>query len=164
MLVGLPCWFYESREKKRFFRKIMAESAGYSKINFYLCRENKKSGSENCHKNLKRKELSRSNPVWSFFSHNKYWIVIIIGVLITGVVDENSFMKRVKLDMQISDLEEQIADFTAQYEKDQARLKDIRRNPRSITKIARENYFMKADDEDIFVLSDELPTSNETAQ
>ena len=38
-------------------------------------------------------------------------------------------------------------------------------NPSAITKIARERYFMKADDEDIFVLSDELPTTtNETAK
>ena len=55
-------------------------------------------------------------------SHNKYWIVIIIGVLITVVVDENSVMQRLKLDMQISDLKEQIADYNAQYERDQARL------------------------------------------
>ena len=123
-----------------------------------------KSGGENCRKNLKHKELSRSNPVWSFFSHNKYWIVIIIGVLITAVVDENSFMKRAKLELHIRDLQEQIAAYSAQYEKDQAQLKDIRRNPQSIRKIARERYFMKADDEDIFVLSDELPSSNETAQ
>ena len=99
-------------------------------------------------------------------SHNKYWIVIIIGVLITVVVDENSVMQRLKLDMQISDLKEQIADYNAQYERDQARLKDLRRNPHAIAKIARERYFMKADDEDIFVLSDELPTAteNETAK
>ena len=99
-------------------------------------------------------------------SHNKYWIVIIISVLITVVVDENSVMQRLKLDMQISDLKEQIADYNAQYERDQARLKDLRRNPHAITKIARERYFMKADDEDIFVLSDELPTAteNETAK
>ena len=45
--------------------------------------------------------MSRSNPVWSFISHNKYWLVIIIGLLITCVIDENSVMKRVKLEMQI---------------------------------------------------------------
>lgn len=99
--------------------------------------------------------LSRSNPIWSFLSHNKYWIVIIIGVLITVVVDENSVMQRLKLDMQISDLKEQIADYNAQYERDQARLKDLRRNPHAITKIARERYFMKAEDEDIFVFSEQ---------
>jgi cell division protein FtsB len=109
--------------------------------------------------------MSRSNPVWSFISHNKYWLVIIIGLLITGVVDENSFMKRMKLDMQIRELKEQIDVYNAQYAKDQAKLKDIRMNPSSITKIARERYFMKADDEDIFVLSDDLPSpANETAK
>jgi cell division protein FtsB len=109
--------------------------------------------------------MSRSNPVWSFISHNKYWLVIIIGLLITCVIDENSVMKRVKLEMQIRDLKEQIAMYNDQYAKDQAKLKDIRMNPSAITKIARERYFMKADDEDIFVLSDELPTTtNETAK
>ena len=31
-------------------------------------------------------------------------------------------------------------------------------NPKAIEKIARERYFMKADDEDIFVLSDDQNT------
>ena len=110
--------------------------------------------------------MSRSNPIWNFLSHNKYWLVIIIGLLITVVFDENSVMQRLKLDMQIRDLKEQIADYNAQYERDQAKLKDLRRNPRAITKIARERYFMKADNEDIFVLSDDLTpvSTDETAK
>ncbi|MBQ6204902.1 MAG: septum formation initiator family protein [Prevotella sp.] len=110
--------------------------------------------------------MSRSNPIWSFLSHNKYWLVIIIGVLITVVIDENSVMQRLKLEMQIRDLKEQIADYNGQYERDQAKLKDLRRNPHAITKIARERYFMKADDEDIFVLSDDITpvSTNETAK
>ena len=92
--------------------------------------------------------------------------MIIIGVLITVVIDENSVMQRLKLEMQIRDLKEQIADYNGQYERDQAKLKDLRRNPHAITKIARERYFMKADDEDIFVLSDEITpvSTNETAK
>lgn len=92
--------------------------------------------------------------------------MIIIGVLITVVIDENSVMQRLKLEMQIRDLKEQIADYNGQYERDQAKLKDLRRNPHAITKIARERYFMKADDEDIFVLSDDIPpvSTNETAK
>lgn len=62
--------------------------------------------------------------------------------------------------MQIRDLKEQIAKYNDQYA-DQAKLKEIRMNPNAITKIARERYFMKADDEDIFVLSDELPTTTD---
>lgn len=92
--------------------------------------------------------------------------MIIIGVLITVVIDENSVMQRLKLEMQIRDLKEQIADYNGQYERDQAKLKDLRRNPHAITKIARERYFMKADDEDIFVLSDDITpvSTNETAK
>ena len=81
--------------------------------------------------------------------------------------DENSFLTRMKYDMQISDLEEQIDEYNSQYERDDQKLKELRRNPRAITKIARENYMMKADDEDIFVLSDDEKqetSKNETAE
>ena len=46
------------------------------------------------------------------------------------------------------------------------RLRELETNPKAIEKIARERYFMKADDEDIFVLSDDqqlYETENETA-
>ncbi|MBR1400359.1 MAG: septum formation initiator family protein [Prevotella sp.] len=106
--------------------------------------------------------MERTNPFYSFLSHNKYWIVLIIGGLIVGVLDENSFYQRIKYELQISELKEQISEFNSQYEKDEAQLKELRRNPKAITKIARERYFMKADDEDIFVLSDDLqPTTEE---
>ena len=36
--------------------------------------------------------------VLRFLGHNKYWIVLIVGVLVVGVVDENSFLKRVQLE------------------------------------------------------------------
>ena len=97
----------------------------------------------------------------AFVSHNKYWIVVIIGVLIVGVVDENSFYRRMKNNMQITELREQINQFNERYEKDEAQLRELRRNPKAITKIARERYFMKAYDEDIFVLSDDLEEEEE---
>lgn len=95
------------------------------------------------------------NSVLSFFGHNKYWIVIIVGVLVVGVIDENSFLKRVRLESKISDLKEQINEYNSRYEDNMARLRELETNPKAIEKIARERYFMKADDEDIFVLSDD---------
>ena len=95
------------------------------------------------------------NPVLSFISHNRYWFVIIIGGLLVGVLDENSFLTRAQYALQIKDLREQIDKYESQYERDEQKLNEIRRNPKAITKIARENYMMKADDEDIFVLSDD---------
>lgn len=103
----------------------------------------------------------------NFISHNKYWIVIIFGVLIVGFLDENSLMKHVRNRLLVRDLQEQIDAYNMQYERDEQKIKELKRNPKAITKIARENYFMKAEDEDIFVLSDDQKTvtdKDETAE
>lgn len=41
------------------------------------------------------------------------------------------------------------------FERDQAQIRELNKNPKAMEKIARERYYMKADDEDIFVLSDD---------
>ena len=110
---------------------------------------------------------SRLGVVWSFIAHYKYLVVMLLGVLIVGFIDENSFMRRVQLELQISDLQNDIEKYNKQYEDDSKQLREIRRNPKTIEKIARERYFMKADDEDIYVLSDDekpLNTNDETTK
>ena len=92
---------------------------------------------------------------WSMLSHYKYLIVTVLGVLWVGVLDENSFVKRVQYELQISDLKAEIDRYNAQNEKDARQLKELKRDPKAIEKIARERYFMKADDEDLYVLSDD---------
>ncbi|WP_418551583.1 FtsB family cell division protein [Prevotella sp.] len=109
----------------------------------------------------------RLYPIWNFIGHNKYWIVVILGVLIVGFLDENSLLKHIQNRMLVSDLKEQIDTYNSQYERDEQQIKELRRNPKAITKIAREKYFMKADDEDIFVLSDDqkpITDNDETAK
>lgn len=88
-------------------------------------------------------------------SHYKYAIVIVVGVLLVGFVDENSFMHRVQLEMQISDLNAEIEKYNAQNEADLKQLREMRNDKGAFGRIARERYFMKADDEDIYVLSDD---------
>lgn len=109
----------------------------------------------------------RLYPILNFISHNKYWILIIFGVLIVGFLDENSLLKHVRNRILVSELKEQIDAYNMQYEQDEQKIKELKRNPKAITKIARENYFMKADDEDIFVLSDDqkpVTDNDETAK
>ena len=99
---------------------------------------------------------SKIGKIWNFIGHYKYLIVVIIGVAVVGVLDENSFIQRVKYEMQISDLKAEIAKYDKTFQSDSRRLKELKNNPKEIEKIAREQYFMKADDEDIFVLSTDL--------
>ncbi len=96
-----------------------------------------------------------------FLNRFRYHIVVIVGILVVGVIDENSFMKLIEHSYQIDDLKKEIKKYNAQYHHDTQQLKELRLNPKATARIARERYFMKADDEDIFVLSDdEKPADN----
>lgn len=102
-----------------------------------------------------------SGHIYYFFSRFKYHIVIILGLLVVGVLDENSFRRRIECYYQIQDLNAEIEKYEKEYQHDTQRLRELKQNPNAIAKIARERYFMKADNEDIFVLSDdEQPTTN----
>ncbi|MBR6263301.1 MAG: septum formation initiator family protein [Prevotella sp.] len=85
----------------------------------------------------------------------KYAVVCILGVLIVGFLDENSFWSHMKNRQRINELQEETAKYNAEFQRDQARIRELDRNPKAMEKIARERFFMKADDEDIFVLSDD---------
>lgn len=98
--------------------------------------------------------------ILGFLSRFKFHIVILLGVLIVGVLDENSFMKRIEYAYQIKDLKAEIQKYDGQYRHDTQQLKDLKRDPKAIARIARERYFMKTEDEDIFVLSDDEQLDN----
>ena len=97
---------------------------------------------------------SKIHAVWNFLSHYKYGIVAVVGVLVVGFLDDNSYWRRMQYDAQISDLKAEIEVYENRHEEDARKLKELNANPKAIEKIARERYFMKADDEDIFVFSE----------
>ncbi len=99
--------------------------------------------------------MSHLKSVWNFIGSKKYWIVIILGILIVGVLDENSVLQHIRNTFEINDLQDRINAYDQQHEKDERQLRELRENPSAIKKIAREKYFMKADNEDIFVLREE---------
>lgn len=100
--------------------------------------------------------MSVIGRVGRFLSRFKYIIVIVVGIAIVGFVDENSYLSKIKYNRQIEDLRAEIDELNAQFIADSLRLNELDHNPAAIEKIARERYFMKADDEEIFVLSDDI--------
>ena len=98
----------------------------------------------------------------------KYVVVALIAIVLIGFVDENSVWSHLRNKQRISELEEEIDQYTERFQQDQEKIRTLDSNPKAIEKIARERYFMKADDEDVFVLSDDeksdLMTPHETAQ
>ncbi len=105
--------------------------------------------------------MNRLRKVLSYIRRSrvlKYCVVIVVAVVIVGFVDENSLWAHYRNKQKINELESEIARYRHRYEQDQAQLRRLDTDPKAIEKIARERYFMKADDEDIFVLSDDVPT------
>ena len=66
---------------------------------------------------------NRFGFIWRFISRHKYLIVVIIGVLVVGFLDENSFMKRIQYELQINELEDQISKYKTQHEADSKKLR-----------------------------------------
>ena len=103
----------------------------------------------------------RLGIIWNYLAHYKYLIVIVVGVLVVGVIDDNSIRQHIRYQIQIAGLRSEIDKYNAQFEKDTRLLKEMRKGPQVFGKIARERYFMKADNEDIFVLSSDIPDEPE---
>ena len=91
----------------------------------------------------------------------KYAVVIVTAVVIVGFVDENSMWSHFRNKQKINELEIEIQRYKRQYERDRAPLRKLDTDPKAIEKIARERYFMKTENEDIFVLSDDMEASEQ---
>ena len=96
----------------------------------------------------------------------KYALVTLIAVLLIGLIDENSVWHHIQNKQRISELQDEIKKYSDLHQRNKDQIKLLDSNPKAMEKIARERYFMKADDEDIFMLSDDQETmlSDETAE
>lgn len=98
----------------------------------------------------------------------KYALVIMAGVVLVGFVGENSILSHMQNKVRISELDAEIAKYRKLYEIDRQKMDRLDRDPKAIEEIARERYFMKHADEDIFVFNEggaEIDTtSNETVK
>ena len=55
---------------------------------------------------------------------------------------------------EISRLKEEINKYNEIFEKDKASLERLKNDPEAIVEVARERYYMKTEDEDIFILEE----------
>lgn len=102
--------------------------------------------------------MRRLAPILDLIGHYKYVITIVVGIVVVGFLDDNSFIRRVQLELQVNDLQAEIARYKEQHEANMRQLNELKHNPDAFEKIARERYFMKTYNEDIYVLSDDKKT------
>ncbi len=96
----------------------------------------------------------------------KYIVVTVFAVALIGFVDENSVWSHYRNKQRIAELQAETKQYQEQNRRNREQIRRIDSDPKAMEKIARERYFMKAEDEDIFVLSDDdqqTATPDETA-
>lgn len=104
--------------------------------------------------------MGRLFTFWNYIRRHKYLVAILIFLLIVGVVDENSLWVRYDRQVEIGNLRREIDKFQALYDAETAQLEALNNDPSAVERMARERYFMKRADEDVFVFveSDSLAT------
>jgi cell division protein FtsB len=84
----------------------------------------------------------------------KYGLVIGFFLVITFVTGDSNLVKRYSYDEKIRDLEKEIRYYRKQIETDQKKINDLRSNREWLERYAREEYLMKKENEDVFIIVD----------
>ena len=106
-------------------------------------------------KNLKTLPMSKLYSLWELICRFKYVVVMAFILLIVVVLDDNSLLNRHKRSVHMEQMRTEIERYKQEYAYADGRLRELE-NPAAVEKLAREKYFMKRDNEDLFVLVDEL--------
>lgn len=85
----------------------------------------------------------------------KYILALGVAVALICFGSGNSLLAHFSYKHRVSELQAEIDHYDSEYRRDQAQMRCLQHSPKMMERIARERYFMKAPDEDIFVLSDD---------
>ena len=94
--------------------------------------------------------------LWSFVGRHKYLITLAAAFVIIGFLDQNSLLRRFSLAREESHLRDEIEKYTREYEESTERLNELKADSDAIERIARERYFMKKPNEDIYVFEGDV--------
>ena len=86
---------------------------------------------------------------------NKYWVVGIVFVILTFTAGDSSLYKRYTYDEKVRSLENEIEHYRKEIEINSKKLKALHTDKEGLERFAREEYLMKRENEDIFIIKGE---------
>lgn len=86
---------------------------------------------------------------------NKYLMAVLVFLVWLLVFDNNSLIDRVRYLNSLHDMEEEKQYYLERIEEDSRRLRELKTDRENLEKFAREQYFMKKENEDVFVIVEE---------
>lgn len=97
--------------------------------------------------------MKRSMFYWIF--KLKYVVALAIFVVAIGFIGENSIVNRISQQREISKLKGEISEQDRKFEADKQVLEALKHDHEAVKEVARSRYYMKTDEEDIFIIEDE---------
>lgn len=85
----------------------------------------------------------------------KYVVALCVFAGVIGFVGESSIVNRISQQQEISRLKGEIADYNRKFEQDKQKLDGLKYDHEAVKEVARERYYMKTADEDIFIVEDD---------
>lgn len=96
--------------------------------------------------------MSKVHTAWNYLCKYKYLFVILFASLLIGVLDENSVLSRSRRKERIAELRREIADYEQRFDAATSLLHKLDYEPGMLERVAREKYYMKRSDEEVFVI------------
>jgi len=97
-------------------------------------------------------------PIFAIFL-NKYILIVLLFVVWMLFLDTNSWFIHRELDQEIKELNDNKKYYIKEIIKDQKDIKSLK-DSSELEKFAREEYFMKKDDEEIYIIEYEVEAKN----
>jgi cell division protein FtsB len=101
------------------------------------------------------KPIKPKSPVTKFFRKyiiDKYFVTVFLFLVWMVFFDSTSFLVINEMNSEISKYEDQLAYYKSEYKKNDDFYRKLMNNKDEKEKYARENYFMKKPNEEIFIL------------
>lgn len=83
---------------------------------------------------------------------NAYGLVILVSLALILTMGDSSLYKRYMYDKKIRSLEKEIKHYQKEIEVNRQKLNALRTDKEGLERFAREEYFMKGPDEDIYII------------
>ena len=83
---------------------------------------------------------------------NAYWLVTIVFFALTFVMGDSSLYKRYTYGEKIRSLEKEIKHYQKEIEINSKKLNDLHTDKEGLERFAREEYFMKKPNEDVYII------------
>ena len=96
-----------------------------------------------------RKKADLWRQAFEWFS-NRYVLTAAVGLVWVTFISEIDLVYLAKSQLELNRLENQVAHYELEIEATRNQLDDLTSNPERLERFAREKYFMKRDNEDLF--------------